>query len=504
MESREPVVSMKNISIEFPGVKALDNVSFELRKGEVHVLLGENGAGKSTLMKILAGVYKRTSGEILYKGQPVEYASPKQAMDAGIATVYQELNLIPYLTVAENIFIGRQPMKKGFVDWKSMISHTRGILDTLESDISPMCIVSTLSVAEQQMVEIAKAISKSSDVIIMDEPTSALTEREIDELFAAIRRLTKSGVSIIYISHRLEEIKKIGDRATVLRDGKLISTTELKDVALSELISQMVGRDLDEQFPKEKFKVGEELLRAEHISTKEKLRDCSFTLKGGEILGFAGLVGSGRTELMRAVTAADKRTAGEIYLRGKKVNIGKFKDAVKNGIGLLTEDRKNQGLVLMMSVRSNITLVSLERVMDGIFINYRKEEQVSQEYIEKLNIKTPGSSQTVVNLSGGNQQKVVLAKWLFSQCRIIIFDEPTRGIDVGAKVEIYKLMNELVRQGIGVIMISSELPEILGMSDRIIVMHEGRISGELSGAEATQEKILHLATGGGTDQWEQE
>ncbi|MGI6176240.1 MAG: sugar ABC transporter ATP-binding protein [Christensenellales bacterium] len=492
----ENVVKMENISIEFPGVKALDDVSFDLKKGEVHVLLGENGAGKSTLMKILSGVYKRSTGTVYLNGKRIDFQNPKQAMDAGIATIYQELNLIPYLTVAENIFVGRQPKKGMIVDWKTMFSNTQKILDRLESTISPWAKVGDLTVAMQQMIEIAKAISANADVIIMDEPTSALTENEIDELFKVTKSLTAQGVAVVYISHRLEEVKQIGDRATVLRDGKLIDTVNISDVTLDDLIRMMVGRNLTDKFPKIQVPIGEELLRVEHISTKDKLIDCSFNLKKGEILGVAGLMGAGRTELMHALTGADKKTAGEVFLEEKKATIHSFKDAVKNGIGLLTEDRKRQGLVLMMDVKSNITLVSLRKVMKRGWIQYKVEERESQKYVDMLSIKTPSLYQKAVFLSGGNQQKVVLAKWLFSDCKIIIFDEPTRGIDVGAKVEICKLMNELVKEGIGVIMISSELPEILGMSDRIIVMHEGRITGELAREDATQEKILYLATGG--------
>lgn len=492
----EDMVRMENISIEFPGVKALDEVSITLKKGEVHVLLGENGAGKSTLMKILSGVYRRTTGKIYFKGEEVDFQTPRQAMDAGIATIYQELNLVPYLTVAENIFIGRQPRKAGRIDWKTMFEKTQEVLNLLESSISPRVKVQDLTVASQQMVEIAKAISANADVIIMDEPTSALTEHEIEELFKVTNSLVERGVTVVYISHRLEEIKKIGHRATVLRDGRFVGTVHVGDVTLDELIRMMVGRDLTEKFPKIQAEIGDELLRVENVSTKDTIRDCSFSLHKGEILGVAGLMGAGRTELMLAVTGADKRTSGEIYINGKCVRNGSFREAVRNGIGLLTEDRKQQGLVLMMDVKSNITLVALRKVMRRGWIQYREEERESQRMVDRLSIKTPSLRQKTVFLSGGNQQKVVLAKWLFTNCKIIIFDEPTRGIDVGAKVEIYKLMNELVKEGIGVIMISSELPEILGMSDRILVMHEGRITGNLDRKDATQEKILYFATGG--------
>ena len=496
MDNNELLLNMQNITIEFPGVKALDNVEFNLKKGEVHVLLGENGAGKSTLMKILAGVYHRTSGTVIYKGNEVEYSSPRQAMSAGITTVYQELNLLAELSVAENIYVGRQQKSGGLISWNKMYIEAKEILDRLGVNISPRAIIKTLTVGSQQMVEIAKAISMDSDIIVMDEPTSALTETEIDELFNAIERLKDEGCGIIYISHRLDEIKKIGDRATILRDGKYIKTVNVKDVSIDNIITMMVGRTLDEKYPKHDAELGEEILRAENVSTKNKVKNCSFNLHKGEMLCFSGLMGAGRTELMRAITGADKMHIGDVYLYDKKTHIRKFSDAVKKGIGMLTEDRKNFGLILNMQVKENISLVSLEKVMIArMFINYKKEAKVANDYRRKIGIKTPSLKQKAVFLSGGNQQKVVLAKWLFADCKVVIFDEPTRGIDVGAKVEIYKLMNQLVEEGIGVIMISSELPEILGMADRIYVMHEGEIVGEMLRKDATQEKIIYLASG---------
>ena len=491
-----PAVSMHDISMVFPGVKALEHVHFELRKGEVHVLLGENGAGKSTLMKILAGAYQMTEGRVELFGQAVAFHSPREAIDAGVAIIYQELNLIPYLSVAENIFLGRQPTASGLIRWKQIYEETERLLSELGVDIAPKAPVRELSIAQQQMVEIAKAISLNSGIIIMDEPTSALTEKEIDELFSAIRRLTAKGVGIVYISHRLEELGQIGDRATVLRDGKYIATVNIADVTLDDLIGMMVGRELQEKFPKQAVPIGEEALRAEHISTKGKLHDCSFAVRRGEILGVAGLMGAGRTELMMAVTGADPRTAGEVYIWGKRASIRSFRDAVSQGIGLLSEDRKGQGLILGMDVQTNISLVSLDKIKRGPLLSYRKEGQAAQRYVDSLDIKTNSLKKQVKFLSGGNQQKVVLAKWLFSDCDIIIFDEPTRGIDVGAKTEIYRLMIDLARRGAAIIMVSSELPEVLGMSDRIIVMCEGRITGELSREEATQEKILYFATAG--------
>jgi ribose transport system ATP-binding protein len=495
----EMILSMNNITIEFPGVLALDDVSFELKRGEVHALLGENGAGKSTLMKILSGVYKKTKGTIVYKGKEVDITTVHQAQEMGISIIYQELNLIPYLSIAENIFIGRQPMRGANVDWKRMYSDTQKILDDLGVDLNPKQPVKGLGVGQQQMVEVAKAISRNVDVLIMDEPTSSLTEKEIDQLFGIIDDLKKKGVSVIYISHRLEELKRLGDRATVLRDGKLIETVSFENgVDLDYLVKLMVGRDLKDKYPKVQLPIGDVVLRVENISTKAThLKNCSFEVRSGEILGFAGLMGAGRTELMRAITGADRRETGEIYLHDEKISLKSVRDAVKNRIGFLTEDRKGQGLVLIFDVKSNVTLAGLDKILQGGFkLNLKKEREVGQEMVDALNIKTPNLRQKVKFLSGGNQQKVVLAKWLFMDCDVLIFDEPTRGIDVGAKTEIYKLMTELARKGAAIIMVSSELPEILGMSDRIMVMHEGEITGELMREEADQVKILQYATGG--------
>lgn len=497
----QTLVTMDNICMEFPGVKALDNVSFELKKGEVHVLLGENGAGKSTLMKILCGVYKKKSGNIIFKGKQVEIKDVHHAQELGISIIYQELNLIPYLTVAENIFIGRQPMKNGMVDWTQLYKDAKKILVSLNVDINPRAKIIDLGIAQQQMVEVAKATSCNADVLVMDEPTSALTDKEIKELFRIIHTLKKSGVGIIYISHRLEEIKQVGDRATVLRDGKYIDTVQFDNgvVDLNNIIKLMVGRDLVQKYPPKDTVIGDELFRVENISTKDFLKNCSFSVKRGEILGVSGLMGAGRTELMRAVLGVDKRTSGDIYIRGKKVQIKNFGDAVKHRIAYLSEDRKGQGLVLVFDVKQNITLANLDNLLKGGLLNLRKEKEDAKKLVSALNIKTPSMKQKVKYLSGGNQQKVVLAKWLYTECDILIFDEPTRGIDVGAKVEIYKLMIDLARNGKAIIMISSELPEILGMSDRITVMHDGGIAGELTIEEADQVKILYLATGGSND-----
>lgn len=493
----DTLVNMKNISMEFSNVVALDKVHFDLYPGEVHALLGENGAGKSTLMKILCGAYKKKAGTIEIKGKPVEIQSVHQAQELNISIIYQELNLFPYLTVAENIFIGRQPMKNGKVDWKKMHSDAQKLLDDLNVDIKSTEIIKKLSVAKQQMVEVAKAISRNVEILIMDEPTAALTEKEIVELFKLINRLKAKGVGIVYISHRLEELQQIGDRITVFRDGRYIETLNIDgNLDLNYVIKLMVGRDLKDKFPQKDVEIGEEALRVENICTKDLIKNCSFSVRKGEILGVAGLMGAGRTELMRAITGIDNRTSGDIYLFGEKVDINDFYDATEHRIGFITEDRKQQGLILNFDVKQNITLPCLDKISKKGVLNLRKEAAVSQEMCNSLNIKTPNLRQKVRCLSGGNQQKVVLAKWLLKECKIIIFDEPTRGIDVGAKFEIYKLMIEMAKEGVAIIMISSELPEILGMSDRIIVMHEGKITGNLLREEANQEKILQYATGG--------
>ncbi len=496
----EPLLKMQGVSKHFPGVLARSNISFDLFPGEVHCLIGENGAGKSTLIKILSGVYTKDTGEIFIEGRPIEIDSPRKAQNYGIATIYQEFNLIPYLTVAENIFLGHELVKGylGRINWKQLYKKAAKVLNQAGVKISPKVKVSSLSVAQQQMVEIAKALSMGGKIIVMDEPTSALTDMEIHELFRVIRTLKNRGTGIIYISHRLEELFEIADRITVLRDGEHMATfDDVKAVSLDEIITLMVGRKLKEQIPKVKYPKGKEILKVQSLNRKGVLEDISFTLYEGEVLGFAGLVGSGRTELMRAIFGADSINSGTIYLDGRRIENHSPVDAVKNGIGLLTEDRKNQGLVLSLSIITNTTLAKLDRISNPFRINKRKELKVVDELIKDLRIKTPGSFQLIKFLSGGNQQKVVLAKWLFTQSRVLIFDEPTRGIDVGAKLEIYQLINNLVAKGVGIIIVSSELPEILGISDRIIVMRDGHIIGGLSSEEADQEIILRLAMGKG-------
>ncbi len=491
-------LEMRGIVKKFPGVLALDHVNLTVKKGEVHALLGENGAGKSTLMKILSGAYQKDEGEIYFDGEKVEIHSSHDAQRLYISTIYQELNLTEQLTVAENIFMGRQLMKNRLmVDWKKMYSQAQRLLDELGVNIDAHALVRDLGVAHKQMVEVAKALSINSKVLIMDEPTAPLTNREIKTLFDTIKMLKARGVSIIYISHRLEEVMEICDRATIMRDGCNVTELNVADTNLDEIIRYMVGRELKEKFPKIHVEPREVRLRVEKINAGKQVRDISFSVRGGEILGIAGLVGAGRTETARAIFGMDPKESGEIYVDEKKVEINQPLDAIRAGIGFVTEDRKGEGLVLTMSVGQNITLATLEKFGSPVHMNLNKERSTVDDFIEKLNIKTPSPLQLARNLSGGNQQKIVLAKWLLSDSRVIIFDEPTRGIDVGAKIEVYNIINTLVRQGVAVVMISSELPEVLGMSDRVAVMHQGEITGVFDNdASLTQEKILYYATGG--------
>jgi ribose transport system ATP-binding protein len=489
------VLQMRGITKRFPGVLALDNVDFEVRRGEVHALVGENGAGKSTLMKILSGVYERDDGEVIFKGEPVDFRTPRQAQIAGITTIYQELNQVPYLSVTENIFLGSELTRGILLSGNEMHERAHQLLAKLHLDIDPRITLNTLGVGYQQMVEVAKALHHRADLIIMDEPTSALSVREIEDLFAIIRELKESGVSIIYISHHLEETFVVADRITVLRDGHRITTQPIAELDVDKLIRLMVGRDLSEQFPKADIARGREALRVEGLTQGTRLRNISFSAYAGEVLGIAGLVGAGRTELVRAIFGADRISAGRIFVNGQPVRIRSPRDAIRAGIALLTEDRKQQGLVLLMTTRENITLSVLARLTRGLFTSEQRESDLARGFIDSMAIKTPSQQQLAMNLSGGTQQKVVLAKWMATNPTVLIFDEPTRGIDVGAKVEIYKLINQLAQEGVAILMISSELPEVLGMSDRIMVIHEGEVAGFLDRAEATQEKIMELATG---------
>jgi ribose transport system ATP-binding protein len=494
----ELLVEMTGIDKSFPGVHALDEASFELRPGEVHALVGENGAGKSTLMKILAGIYHRDAGTIRVKGQEVEIPSPRAAQDLGISIIHQELNLMGHLTVAQNIFIGREPRGavRFVLDDKALNARAAELFETLHLKLDPRARVAGLAVAQQQMVEIAKALSFSSDVLIMDEPTAALTDTEIDELFRIIRHLRERGTGVVHISHRLEELKQISDRVTVMRDGRYIDTVQTAEAGIQSIISMMVGRTIFEAAPElPEHPDPEVVLEVRNLNRGRAIRDVSFQLHRGEILGFSGLVGAGRTEVVRAVFGADPRDSGEILVHGKPVAIKTPADAVAHGIGYLSEDRKRFGLALKMDVEANVVLASMRRFTGRLGrIKFGRTKATAEEHVKRLAIKTPGIAQRVRNLSGGNQQKVVIAKWLTADTEILIFDEPTRGIDVGAKSEIYRLLNDLAQQGKAIIMISSELPEVLRMSHRILVMCEGRITGELTAAEATQEKIMTFAT----------
>ena len=492
----EIILTMKNISKSFSGVAALKNGELTLESGEVVALMGENGAGKSTLMKILTGIYEKDGGTITYMGKEVEFKGPAASEKAGIAIVHQELNMMNDLTVAQNLFIGKECMKGMFIDDALMVEKAKALFDVLNIDINPAERIGALTVGKQQMVEIAKAISGDAKIIIFDEPTAALTDSEIEELFKVINDLKKKGTGIVYISHRMDEINIISDKVTVMRDGEFVGTLVTKDCDKNDIIKLMVGRTIFSE-PKTASNVAEDapiVLKCEHLSRGKAVRDVSFELKKGEILGFSGLMGAGRTEVARLIFGADKLDDGKIYISGKEVKINSPKDAVEAGIGYLSEDRKRFGLIVDKSVEENTVIASLNNFIKGVFIDNTKTKNVSEKYVSELKTKTPSVSQLVKKLSGGNQQKVVIAKWLVRNCDILIFDEPTRGIDVGAKREIYALMEELAKAGKSIIMISSELPEVLRMSDRVIVMCEGRITGTLDISEANQEVIMESAT----------
>lgn len=492
-----PLVAIKDLSKSFPGVKALDKVQFDLMPGEVHALMGENGAGKSTLMKILAGVYRKDSGELCLDGQPTEIESPAHAQALAIGIIHQELHLMAHLTAAQNIFLGREPRKCGglFLDEDAINRDAQALFNRLNLSLPPTTPIGELTVARQQMVEIAKALSHKSRALIMDEPTAALNNAEIDELFRIIHQLKSEGVGIVYISHKMDEIQRIADRITVMRDGTYVATVPAS-TPMTEVIAMMVGRTLEHAYKSiPDTSTNEVLLDVRGLNRGRAIRDVSFSVRRGEILGFAGLMGAGRTEVARAVFGADPIDAGEVRVRGQVIRLSSPQDAVQAGIGYLSEDRKHFGLATGMDVESNITLPSLKRWLTwGVFLNSSAIHVVSQTMVDKLRIKTPSLLQTARLLSGGNQQKVVIAKWLVQDCEVLIFDEPTRGIDVGAKSEIYKLLNDLAAQGRAIIVISSELPEVLQLSHRVLVMCEGRITGEVSGEAATQESLMALAT----------
>lgn len=494
----ELFLEMKGISKTFPGVKALNQVDFSCRRGEVHALVGENGAGKSTMVKILAGAYHPDEGTIILSDKKLFLTSPRDAQRAGISTIYQEFNLIPELNVAENIFLGHEPIfRRGFIHESALYDRSRQILTRLEVALDLRTKVKNLSVAQQQMVEIAKALSVKADIIIMDEPSAVVSGKELDSLFRIIKSLKDQGITIIYISHRLEEIFQISDRVTVLKDGKLVGVHRTSEVDKPKLIGMMVGRSLSETFPQnESFPATRTpLLRLQNVCYRNILKDISFTVHSGEIVGVAGLVGSGRTELARAIFGAEPIGSGEISFNGAKLQKANPKRSISIGIGFVPEDRKRDGIVNGLSVMANLTLPILRRISKWFILRKDQEKQISKDCIQQFSIATPGLDTEIQYLSGGNQQKVILARWTNTDLKLLIMDEPTRGIDVGSKAEIYKLMRHLVSRGTSIIMISSELPEVIGMSDRILVMHEGQIMGELAQSEASEEKIMMLATG---------
>ncbi len=491
--SEQYLLEMKGICKSFPGVKALQNVDLQLKAGEVHALLGENGAGKSTLIKVLGGIYHAEEGEIIIDGQKVNIDGVVAARQAGISIVHQELVLVPYMTVAENIFLGREPGTKMNVDRKKMVEDAQKLLDAYEMHIDANTLVERLTIAQQQMVEIVKAISFNSKILVLDEPTSSISDKEVGFLFDTMRNLTKAGVGIIYISHKMSELAEICDRVTVMRDGQTVGTKVVKETTTDDLIALMVGRELTNYYTRDYLEPGEVILKCEHISDGKMAKDASFELHKGEIIGFAGLVGAGRSETMKAIFGLAPHATGDVYVKGQKVKIKSPIDALKYGIALVPENRKEEGLYKVQSVRFNSTIEVLGSFIKHLHVDGKKEEEITQKYIDMMATKTPSQEQIIGNLSGGNQQKVMIGRWLATNPEILILDEPTRGVDVGAKAEIYAIMNELVKQGMSIIMISSELPEIINMSDRIYVMNEGRVTGCLDHDTVTQESIMTLA-----------
>lgn len=487
------ILEIKNVTKRYPGVIALDDISFSVKEGEVHALVGENGAGKSTLIKIITGAIKPDEGSIVYQGKTYTELNPILSGEIGIEAIYQEFNLAPSLSVEENIYMGNKVNEGVFIDKKRLTGKTMEVLDSLNANIDPSTKIRDLTVAYMQLVEISKALAKNVKLLIMDEPTAPLTDNEVEILFKLVKNLKEKGVSIIYISHRMDEIFELCDRVTVMRDGQVIKTTDIKDTTRNQLIFDMVGRELTETYPVRNPQYGEKILEIKNVGGPSN-SETSFYVREGEIVGIAGLVGAGRTEIARLIIGADKKYSGEIYVKGERVVIRSPKDAIENGIAYVSEDRKNQGVLLKMSIRWNITLPILRRLSRLIFIDSKKENECVNEYKDALRIKTPTINQLVGNLSGGNQQKVAVAKWLASKSKILILDEPTRGIDVGAKQEIYELINKLTKEGLGIIMISSEMEEIMGMSDRMLVMAEGSIVGELKKEEFSQDKILKYAS----------
>ncbi len=491
--SEQVLLSMRHVSKRFPGVLALNKVDYELKAGEIHALLGENGAGKSTLIKVLGGIYEADEGEIFINGKKAEIHDVTDAQNNGIAIIHQELVVVPHMTVAENIFLGKEFGKGIFVDRKKMAEKAQELLDENQVSISADALIKDLTIAQQQMVEIVKAISYNSKILVMDEPTSSISDKEVTFLFATMRKLAERGVGIIYISHKMSELEQICDRVTIMRDGEHVGTRVVKETNKDELVSLMVGRELTNYYTRDYCIPGEEVLRCEHISDGKLVQDVSFHVNKGEIVGFAGLIGAGRSETMKAIFGLTQMKKGTVYINGEKVVIHSPVDAVKYGLALVPENRKEEGTYNVQSVRFNTTIEVLERFIKFIGVDAKKEAEITQNYIKMMNTKTPSQEQVLGNLSGGNQQKVLIGRWLATNPNILILDEPTRGIDVGAKSEIYVIMNELVKQGVSIIMISSELPEIINMSDRIYVMTEGRIQGCIPHTDVTQEKVMSLA-----------
>lgn len=491
----EPILQLENITKYFPGIKALDQVHLNIYPGEVHALIGENGAGKSTLVKILTGVYQPASGQILYKGETVTFPNALDAQKAGIAAIHQEASMFPELTVTENIFMGHHSGRLGYIDWRSMRSRTRDLLDKMELDINPDSLIKNLSTAQRHMVEITKALSIDADVVIMDEPTSALTLREVEDLYKIIRQLKEAGKAILFISHKFDEIFSICDVFTVFRDGRFIDSGKISESSIDSIIKMMVGRSLDQMFPKEKAEITDTILEVKELSRTGFFKDISFPLKKGEILGFFGLVGAGRTEVMRVLFGIDRKSAGDIYINGRKVSYNTPGEAMKQGIAFIPEDRQDQGVIQEMSLTHNISLPQIDELNRFGILNKVKEEDLIREYGSLMEIKAASWSVNANTLSGGNQQKVVIAKWLATNPSILIMDEPTKGIDVATKAAVHSFVSAMAVKGLAVILVSSELPEILGMSDRIIVMHEGLITASFDRDEADSEKIIRAATG---------
>jgi ABC-type sugar transport system ATPase subunit len=491
------LLEMKGVTKKFPGVYALKGVDFDLEGGEVHALLGENGAGKSTLMKILNGIYSIDEGEIFIKGKGVQITGVKDAREYGISIIHQEISLVPYLSIAENIYLGREPLTKaGFIDIRTMYENAQKFLDDFDLGLSAKTLIHTLNVAQQQMIEIIKAVSFHSKIIVMDEPTSSLTEKEVDFLFKTIRNLKEQGVGMVYISHRMNELFEITDRITVMRDGTYIGTVKTKETTNEKLISMMVGRDLNHYYVRDFSPSGESVLKVSNLTKKGVIENASFELRKGEILGFSGLVGAGRSELMKCIFGLDSFEKGEIYVNGEKTSIKNPNDAIRNRIAYVTENRKEEGLFLIQSVRYNVTIKIMHEFIKFFKVDSNYENNETNNYIKELSIKTPSPDQEVKYLSGGNQQKVLISRWLATKPKVLILDEPTRGVDVGAKAEIYSIMNRLVKEGVSIIMISSELPEVINMSDRVAVMCKGKIQTILNKERFSQETIMHYATGG--------